>query len=178
MSFLTLRFSLSQWHTVRHMLINECCSSCPTKCWISCHVECWNGLWQILIASYWLKMFPENYLTYIKLRHTLSGWQHKGIKIIKLLVWRETNLINFFIGVLNIMIYLCLPWEQSLLRSCSKISERSKETLLAGYIILWIYLFVNFKLINFWESLRNNWNFNIYFDPTVPKKIPLKFYFA
>lgn len=34
-------------------------------------------------------------------------------------------------------------------------------------------LFVNFKLINFWENLRNNWNFNICVDPTVPKKIPL-----
>ena len=41
-------------------------------------------------------------------------------------------------------------------------------------------LFVNFKLINFWENLPNNWNFNILYLLTQEsqKKIPLKFYFA
>ena len=41
-------------------------------------------------------------------------------------------------------------------------------------------LFVNLKLINFWENLRNNWNFNILYLLTQQsqKKIPLKFYFA
>ena len=40
-------------------------------------------------------------------------------------------------------------------------------------------LFVNFKSINFWENLRNNWNFNIYLlTQQSQKKIPLKFYFA